>query len=114
MTKLYLKKGREESLRRFHPWVFSGAVFGLEGPDPEEGDVVAVYSARKEFLGWGHYQIGSIAVRMLSFADDMPAGGPDLAFWTMAAERIRTLSAALVTNESCTTNLLGVEIRDQI
>ena len=58
MTKLYLKKGREESLRRFHPWVFSGAVFGLEGPDPEEGDVVAVYSARQEFLGWGHYQIG--------------------------------------------------------
>lgn len=82
MTRLYLKKGREESLLRFHPWVFSGAVGGIEGPDPAEGDAVAVLSARKEFLGWGHYQIGSIAVRMLSFADDMPAGGPDETFWT--------------------------------
>lgn len=82
MTRLYLKKGREESLLRFHPWVFSGAVGGIEGPDPEEGDAVAVLSSRKEFLGWGHYQIGSIAVRMLSFVDDMPAGGPDEAFWT--------------------------------
>lgn len=82
MTRLYLKKGREESLRRFHPWVFSGAVGGIEGPDPAEGDAVAVFSAKKEFMGWGHYQIGSIAVRMLSFADDMPAGGPDIPFWT--------------------------------
>ena len=81
MTRLYLKKGREESLKRFHPWVFSGAIGGIEGPDPAEGDSVAVYSTRKEFLGWGHFQIGSIAVRMLSFADDMPAGGPDAAFW---------------------------------
>ncbi len=81
MTKLYLKKGREESLKRFHPWVFSGAIGGIEGPDPEEGDIVSVYSTRKEFLGWGHYQIGSIAVRMLSFADDLPEGGPDAAFW---------------------------------
>ena len=82
MTKLYLKKGREESLLRFHPWVFSGAVGGIEGPDPAEGDAVAVYSSRKAFLGWGHYQVGSIAVRMLSFADDMPAGGPDVDFWS--------------------------------
>ena len=81
MTRLYLKKGREDSLRRFHPWVFSGAIAGIDGPDPAEGDPGEVYSARKEFLGWGHYQIGSIAVRMLSFADDMPAGGPDAAFW---------------------------------
>ena len=87
MTRLYLKKGRDESLRRFHPWVFSGAVGGIEGPDPAEGDAVAVYSAGKEFLGWGHFQIGSIAVRILSFADDMPAGGPDTAFWTGRLQR---------------------------
>ena len=104
MTKLYLKKGREESLRRFHPWVFSGAVFGLEGPDPEEGDVVAVYSARKEFLGWGHYQIGSIAVRMLSFADDMPAGGPDLAFWTARLQGCLQARRAFGLAGSATTN----------
>ncbi len=87
MTRLYLKKGREESLLRFHPWVFSGAIGGIEGPDPAEGDPVAVYSTRKEFLGWGHYQIGSIAVRMLSFADDMPTGGPDAAFWQERLQR---------------------------
>jgi 23S rRNA (cytosine1962-C5)-methyltransferase len=104
MTKLYLKKGREESLRRFHPWVFSGAVGGIEGPDPSEGDAVAVYSATKEFLGWGHFQIGSIAVRMLSFTDDMPAGGPDTAFWTerlqgcLDARRAFGLADAAATN----------------
>ena len=87
VTRLYLKKGREESLLRFHPWVFSGAIGGIEGPDPEEGDPVAVYSTRKEYLGWGHYQIGSIAVRMLSFADDMPSGGPDTAFWAQRLQR---------------------------
>lgn len=87
MTRLYLKKGREESLRRFHPWVFSGAIDGIEGPGPAEGDAVAVCSSHKEFLGWGHYQIGSIAVRMLSFADDMPAGGPDRPFWTERLQR---------------------------
>ena len=87
MTSLYLKKGREESLLRFHPWVFSGAIAGIDGPDPEEGDPVAVFSARKEFLGWGHYQIGSIAVRMLSFQGDMPAGGPDAAFWAGRLQR---------------------------
>ena len=94
MTRLYLKKGREESLLRFHPWVFSGAIAGIEGPDPEEGDPVAVFSARKEFLGWGHYQIGSIAVRMLSFADDMPAGGPDTACRTTSRMISATLTIA--------------------
>ncbi len=104
MTRLYLKKGREESLRRFHPWVFSGAIGGIEGPDPAEGDAVAVYSTRKEFLGWGHYQEGSIAVRMLSFEDDMPDGGPDTAFWTrklqgcLDARRAFGLAGASATN----------------
>ena len=104
MTRLYLKKGREESLRRFHPWVFSGAIGGIEGPDPAEGDAVIVCSARKEVLGWGHYQIGSIAVRMLSFADDLPSDGPDAAYWAgrlqacFAARRAFGLSDAAGTN----------------
>ena len=61
-----LRRGKEESLGRFHPWVFSGAIAAL--PDGlEEGDVVSVIAADGTPLGVGHYQIGSIAVRMLSF-----------------------------------------------
>lgn len=67
MIKLYLKKGREDSVKRFHPWIFSGAIASFEGGQPAEGDVVAVYSASGDFLASGHYQIGSIAVRILSF-----------------------------------------------
>lgn len=67
--KIYLKKGREESLLRFHPWVFSGAISQIVG-EPAEGDVVSVYSAAGEYLAAGHYQIGSIAVRILSFCGD--------------------------------------------
>lgn len=69
MSKVILKKGREESLLRFHPWVFSGAIAQIVG-EPAEGDVVGVYSSRGDFLACGHYQIGSIAVRILSFNDD--------------------------------------------
>lgn len=69
MTKVYLKKGREASLLRFHPWVFSGAVARVDG-NPSEGDVVFVYSAAGEALAAGHWQIGSIAVRILSFTAD--------------------------------------------
>ncbi|MCR5710491.1 MAG: class I SAM-dependent rRNA methyltransferase [Bacteroidales bacterium] len=95
MTRFYLKKGREESLRRFHPWVFSGAIDGIDGPDPEEGDIVSVYSSKGEFLGWGHYQIGSISVRILSFEDDKPAGGTDSAFW------LSRLRGALEMRKAC-------------
>ena len=76
MTKVYLKKGRDESVRRFHPWVFSGAVAQVAG-SPAEGDIVAVYSAEGEYLASGHWQIGSIAVRILSF--DADPGSPS--FW---------------------------------
>lgn len=72
-----LKKGKEESLRRFHPWVFSGAIHHFEG-QPGEGDVVRVVSSVGDFLGWGHVQIGSIAVRILTFHEDEPI---DAAFW---------------------------------
>ena len=63
---VHLKKGKEESLGRFHPWVFSGAIHHIDGR-PEEGDVVRVVSADGRFLAVGHIQIGSIAVRVLSF-----------------------------------------------
>lgn len=65
---VYLKKGKEESLGRFHPWVFSGAIHHIDGR-PEEGDVVRVVNADGRFLAVGHIQIGSIAVRVLSFED---------------------------------------------
>lgn len=65
---VYLKKGKEESLGRFHPWVFSGAIHHIDGR-PEEGDVVRIVSADGRFLAVGHVQIGSIAVRVLSFED---------------------------------------------
>ncbi|MCQ2074322.1 MAG: class I SAM-dependent rRNA methyltransferase [Bacteroidaceae bacterium] len=65
-NKVILKKGKEESLQRFHPWVFSGAIASIDG-DPEEGDVVDVYTSRNEWIAVGHIQVGSIAVRVLSF-----------------------------------------------
>ena len=74
--KVYLKPGKEESLKRFHPWVFSGAIQRIEG-EPEEGEIVDVYTSKKEFIACGHFQIGSIAVRVLSFKE----GEIDHEFW---------------------------------
>ena len=67
MNKLIiLRKGKEESLKRFHPWIFSGAVHHIEG-DPAEGDIVEVLNSEGRFIALGHWQIGSIAVRVLTF-----------------------------------------------
>ena len=66
--KIKLKPKKEESLKRFHPWVFSGAIASLPN-NLEEGDVVEIYAADDTFLGVGHYQIGTIAVRILSFKE---------------------------------------------
>ena len=74
--KVFLKPKKEESLLRFHPWVFSGAIQSFEG-QPEEGDLVEVYGANNRYLGIGHFQIGSIAVRILSFQQQEI----DQAFW---------------------------------
>ncbi len=68
LPEIVLRKGKEESLDRFHPWVFSGAIASLP-EDVEEGEVVAVIAHDGRLIGVGHYQIGSIAVRMLDFAD---------------------------------------------
>ena len=65
---VYLKKGKEESLKRFHPWIFSGAIQTMD-EGIEEGDIVRVFTRSGEFIAIGHYQIGSIAVRVLSFRD---------------------------------------------
>ena len=70
MIKIILRKGREDSLRRFHPWVFSGAIAEIHG-NPAEGDMVAVHASDGSLMAYGHYQIGSIAVRVLSFDDSV-------------------------------------------
>ena len=94
MTKIILKKGREESLRRFHPWVFSGAIAQIVG-QPAEGDVVGVFAQDGSFLAYGHYQIGSIAVRVLSFAGE-DVFNPD--FWTaMIGRALKVRTAAGLT-----------------
>ena len=66
--QVYLKRGKEESLLRFHPWIFSGAINKIE-EGLEEGDIVRVMTHDKKFIAVGHFQIGSIAVRVLSFHD---------------------------------------------
>lgn len=102
MIKIILKKGREESLRRFHPWVFSGAIASVQGREPAEGDVVAVYSAEGDYLAAGHYQIGSIAVRVLSFTEDPTR--PDFYFSALsrAIEARRTVGLDCFNLESQT------------
>ncbi|WP_439882940.1 class I SAM-dependent rRNA methyltransferase [Pontibacter sp. MBLB2868] len=76
IIKLFLAPGKEHSLKRLHPWVFSGAIKKADG-EPAEGDIVEVYSNKHEFLGMGHYAPGSIAVRIFSFEQVEP----DYEFW---------------------------------
>ena len=90
MVKVFLKRGRDESLRRFHPWVFSGAVAQVQG-SPAEGDIVGVYSAEGQFLASGHWQVGSIAVRILSFDADPTAPG----FWEDSIRRALAVREAV-------------------
>ena len=73
---VFLKRGKEESLKRFHPWVFSGAIHHVDG-QIAEGEMVRVLTENGEFIAVGHYQVGSIAVRVLSFRDETI----DDAFW---------------------------------
>ncbi len=69
--QIVLKKGRDASARRFHPWIFSGAIHSMQGT-PVDGDWVEVKDASKQTLGFGHYQQGTITVRLLSFTSDAP------------------------------------------
>lgn len=105
MYRIILKKGKGESLKRYHPWVFSGAVgrieqvknigkrAGSKDSDEElhEGDVVEVYSSDGQFLGIGHYQIGTIAVRILSFTQC----NIDEEFWFNALKRAYDMRVTL-------------------
>ena len=109
MTTVYLKPHKEESLLRFHPWVFSGAIRSIQldadypHAQPQEGEVVQVRDSNGKILGVGHYQIGSIAVRILAFGvGELPAD-----FWQ---ERIRAAyevrrSLGLITTETANCQL---------
>lgn len=66
LIKVILKSGKEQSIRRLHPWIFSGAIKEMSRK-PAEGDVVEVLDNKNEFLALGHFQVGSIAVRIFSF-----------------------------------------------
>ena len=77
-SRVILKPGKEQSIKRLHPWIFSGAIKKIEGK-PAEGDTVEIFSNTGEYLATGHYQIGSIAVRIYSFHQVTP----DFDFWTM-------------------------------
>ena len=76
LARVILKKGKEESLERFHPWVFSGAIDRIDGT-LEEGDLVSVQKSDGKIIAYGHCAIGSIAVRVFSFGEDVP----DDSFW---------------------------------
>ncbi|MBN2772835.1 MAG: class I SAM-dependent rRNA methyltransferase, partial [Prolixibacteraceae bacterium] len=82
IASVILKSGKDQSVKRFHPWVFSGAIKKITG-SVNEGDIVSVYSNKDEFLGLGHYQVGSIAVRIFSFEEKIP----DQAFWKEKIKR---------------------------
>ena len=97
--KIYLKQGREESLLRYHPWVFSGAVAQIVG-NPAEGDLVGVFSAKGDFMAYGHYQIGSIAVRVLSFDEDPTKAD----FWEIMLSRALGLRKACGLHGGASTN----------
>ncbi len=74
--KIVLKRGKEESLLRFHPWIFSGAIASNDD-NAVDGDIVRVFSSKGDFIAVGHFQMGTIAVRVLSFDDETI----NLAFW---------------------------------
>jgi 23S rRNA (cytosine1962-C5)-methyltransferase len=88
--KIILKLKKEESIRRFHPWIFSGAIQKIVGK-AEEGDIVEIYTSENEYCATGHYQIGSIAVRIFSFEQTIP----DIKFWTKKIDNAYQLRKSL-------------------
>lgn len=98
-AKIYLKPGKEQSILRFHPWVFSGAINKVNR-EIEEGEVVEVYDHKENFMGMGHSQTGSIAVRIFSFQKVEP----DEAFWTKKIQQAFALRATIGLTKSAQTN----------
>lgn len=97
--QIYLKRGKEDSLKRFHPWVFSGAIHHADD-GIEEGDIVRVITSSGDFIAVGHYQIGSIAVRVLSFRDVTV----DSSFWESRIRSALRLRVAMGIADNSTNN----------
>lgn len=97
--QIYLKRGKEDSLKRFHPWVFSGAIHHADD-GIEEGDTVRVITSSGDFIAVGHYQIGSIAVRVLSFRDVTV----DSSFWESRIRSALRLRVAMGIADNSTNN----------
>jgi 23S rRNA (cytosine1962-C5)-methyltransferase len=100
LASFFLKPGKEQSLKRFHPWVFSGAIAKAEGK-PQEGDLVNVFASNGEFLALGHCQVGSIAVRILSFE---PAE-VNYDFWKLKIEKAWNVRKSLGLTDNSETNV---------
>jgi len=99
-AKIILKPGKEQSVMRLHPWIFSGAIKKTDG-SLQEGDIVEVFSHEQDFLAMGHYQIGSIAVRIFSFQQV----SPDAGFWKQKLEVAYNLRKALNLTNNKETNV---------
>ncbi len=99
MKKIFLKKGRDEAVRRQHPWIFSGAVAHTEGV-LEDGDLVEIYDSKKQWLAIGYYNDGSIVVRVLSFEPTTI----DAAFWSKRLENAFQYRQKLELTHSESTN----------
>lgn len=107
LPQVTLKKGKEEALLRFHPWIFSGAIQRIEG-NPEEGDIVEIFDAQHQWLAIGYYQIGSISVRILSFTPT----SIDEQFWTSKikiAYKLRVTLGLAENSENTTYRLIHGE-----
>lgn len=99
-SKVFLQAGRDEAVRRFHPWVFSRAIGRYEG-NLDDGDIVEVFDRKGQYLATGHYHDGNIAIRIFSFG--ATAGGPvtpDVAYWTEKLRHIRSIRQAIVADQS--------------
>jgi 23S rRNA (cytosine1962-C5)-methyltransferase len=100
LARVILKKGKEESMERFHPWLFSGAIERIEGA-VEEGDLVSVQKSDGKIIGYGHCAIGSIAVRVFSFGEDLP----DDSFWKERIEQAFRLREKMGLTDAPDTNV---------
>ncbi len=99
INKLLLKKNKEAPLKRFHHWIFSGAL-QHQNEKPADGSIVEVYSYKKEYLGIGHYNDGNICVRMLSFQKE----NINTTFWLSRIQQAKALRTAMGLTENPATN----------
>lgn len=93
--QIVLKSNRDEAVRRFHPWVFSGAIGSMKG-QPADGDIVEVVDNRNKYLATGHYHNGNIAVKIFSFEKIVP----DVAFWKQKLQNALTVRKVIFADQS--------------